>query len=757
MDIPRELARLIRKSPNLRDLLDRAVDLVARRMGVDVCSIYVLDPADRRLWLVASHGFRPEALGAASLAPGEGLTGRVVSLLRPLAVPDARLVEGFRYFPETGEDDFHSYLGEPLALGGRRVGAIVLRTRERREYRAEERETLSAIASQLVGLVENVRLMEALARPQDTGLAYWRELGDWHAATPEGPPRARPGETLQGTPISAGIVIAEAVVVAAADTPVPRGGGGAPEEEGANLDRALERVRTELAKVQEFSRSEAGELSALIFQSHLLILSDPSLLEKLRARIASGASAAVAVDAAFGETATLLEQVTDAYLRERVSDVRELRRRLLAALAGSAGEVLTVEGRIAVVAELTAALVVELRARGALGIVATHGGPTSHGALLARSFGLPSVAGVPDAHRILATGERLALDGEEGTVVVRPDEEVERVYRHAIEVEARHRAELESLRELEARTRDGHLVPLLANVGLTADLRLAARSGAAGVGLFRTELPFLLRETIPSRSEQVAIYRRAFEELPGLPIVFRTLDLGGDKYRGVRQEREANPFLGYRSIRISLDHPDDFVRQVQAFMIASHGRDGRIMLPLVSRLEEVEGARGLVARASDALRAEGLAHHESMPLGVMIEVPAAVELAPALAREVSFFSIGTNDLVQYALAVDRGNERVAHLGDPWHPAVLSMIHRTTLAAHEAGIEVCVCGEMAGDPDSALLLLGLGVDSLSMNGGSIPAVKKEVRGTSLAVLRRKARELLSASRAEEVRSAWTSTR
>lgn len=756
MDIPRELARLIRESPNLRDLLDQAVTLVARRMDVDVCSIYLLDPADHRLWLVASHGLRPEVLGEASLGLDEGLTGRVVSRLRGLAVADAPRHEDFHHFPEAGEDEFHSYLGEPLALGSRPVGSIVLRTRESREFTADERETLSAIASQLVGLVENVRLMEALARPKDTGQAYWREVDEWHAAAPEELRHARPGESLQGTPICAGVVIAETVVVAPPGPLPMKDGRGTPDEELARLDRALERARVELAKIEEFSRQEAGELSALIFESHLLMLSDPSLLAKLRGAIADGSPAAPAVEAAFSETASLLEQVSDPYLRERASDVRELRQRLLAALADVDEAAPTVEGRIAVIPDLAASLVVELRARGAVGILAAHGGPTSHGALLARSFGIPTAAGVPDAHRIIATGERIALDGEEGTVFIRPDGDVERAYRRALDDEEKARAELESLRDLGAFTRDGHRVPLLANVGFSVDLRVAARSGAEGVGLFRTEMPFLLRETMPSRAEQVAIYERAFEEISEGPVVFRTLDLGGDKYRGLQLEREANPFLGYRSIRISLDRPEEFIEQVQAIMIASHCCDGRILLPLVSRLEEVDEARRLIARASDLLEAEGIPHNEEMPLGVMIEVPAAVEIAAALAREVSFFSIGTNDLVQYALAVDRGNERVAHLGDPWHPAVLSMIHRTVEAAHEEGITVSVCGEMAGDPDSALLLVGLDVDSLSMNGVSIPAVKKAIGSRSWSDLRRKARDLLAATRAEEIRTAWLST-
>jgi phosphotransferase system enzyme I (PtsP) len=290
-------------------------------------------------------------------------------------------------------------------------------------------------------------------------------------------------------------------------------------------------------------------------------------------------------------------------------------------------------------------------------------------------------------------------------------------------------------------------------VGFGADVRLAAQHGAEGVGLYRTEIPFLMRDTIPSRAEQVRLYGQVFAAFSGLPVVFRSLDLGGDKFLRTEVVREANPSLGYRSIRLSLDHPEEFITQVQAFQIAARGQDGRIMLPLVSSVSEVRRARELIREASRRLHEEGIDHHDAMPLGVMIEVPAAVEIAARLAREVAFFSIGTNDLVQYSMAVDRGNERVAHLGDPCHPAVLSLIRRTVLAAREGGVELSVCGEMAGNPATALLLIGLGVDRLSMNPVAIPVVKEAIREARHEGLRDRALGLLELEGPEDVRAAW----
>ena len=753
MNIPRELAKLIRDSSNLRGLLDEAVSLVAKRMAVDVCSIYLLDPADDRLWLVASHGFRPEAVGQVSMGLGEGLTGQVVRDLATLAVSDAGQDPRYRHFSETGEEDFHSYLGEPFALGQRPVGAIVLRTRSQRDFTVEDSETLAAIASQLVGLVENVRLVEALGEPSGSGQAYWREIERWYEPTPPPASGPRGRETLHGNGTSAGIVLAEAVVVDR--RPFLREASETCDEveERDRLSRALARARTELEAVQDFTRRTAGEDTALIFGSHLLFLADHGLVHRLESALAEGGSADSAVEDVLSEIAAQLAEVRDPYIRQRSGDILDLRDRLLGALDGLESPPTVVRDRIAVIPSLTASAVVELHARGAVGLVAEHGAPTAHGAILARSFGLPVVAGVPEVLAHVATGDRLAIDGTEGTVLVRPDAEVEESVEAAIADRQSAMLRREHLRDLEAVTLDGRRIVLLANVGFGADVRRAADRGAEGVGLYRTEMPFLVRDAIPTRAEQARLYAKVFDVLPGRPVTFRTLDLGGDKFLRTREAREANPFLGHRSIRLSLDHPADFIAQVQAFQIAARNQDGRIMLPLVSQVAEVRRAKELIQQASDMLRAEGVSHHADMPLGVMIEVPAAVEIAHVLAREVSFFSIGTNDLVQYTVAVDRTNERVAHLGDHCHPAVLSMIRRTIVVGETAGIPVSVCGEMAGDPATALLLVGLGVDRLSMNPGAIPAVKEAIRAAHFGELRDRAQGLLALDGPAEVRAAW----
>jgi len=754
--IPDEFARIIGASLNLPSLLDQAVELVAKRMGVDVCSLYLVDPATRRLWLVANYGYRPEARGHVSLAPDEGLTGEVVSRHRALTVADAASHPRYRYFPEVGEEGFHAYLGVPLSIGERPVGSLVVRTKEIREFTKEEQDTLAAIANQLAGLIDNVRLMEAMSRSDASAQAYWKEVEKWQRPAPAGPPGEREREPLRGKPTSPGIVVAEAAVFG--DPPRPEDAGaeapaGTPAEELAKLERALAHARDELLEIQAFTHKEAGEESALIFGSHLLFLDDDGLRRRLRSAVEGGRSAAGAVESVFDEFSAQLARVRDPHIRERSDDLTELRDRLLAELAAPGGEAPDVRGCVAVVPVLSASIVVELRARGAAGVVAEHGGPTSHGALLSRSFQIPAISGVETARARIRTGDLVALDGAEGYVIPRPDEEIQAAFRQAAANLAEVSARREHLRGLPAETRDGRCVALLANVSLGADLRLARLNGAEGIGLYRTEIPFLVRDTLPTRAEQVRLYARAFEALPGKPVVFRSLDLGGDKFMRVAGWREANPFLGYRSIRISLDHPEEFIAQLQAFQIAAHGNEARILLPLVSRVSELRRAKDLVREASRRLAEEGIAHNDAMPVGVLIEVPAAVEIAPALAREAAFFSIGTNDLAQYTLAVDRGNERVAHLGDPFHPAVLSLIRRTIRAGREAGIPVSVCGELAGAPAGALLLIGLGCEILSMNAAAIPAVKEAVRAASYAELRERAEPLLALAEPDDVRQAW----
>jgi phosphotransferase system enzyme I (PtsP) len=751
MNIPHALSLLIRRSHSMTDLLDETVELVAREMGTDVCSIYLLDAKDHRLRLMATKGLDPAALGKVVLSLGEGLTGIVVSEMRSLAVEDASTHPGFRYFPETREERFHSYLGVPLAIRNRPVGAIVVQTCEKRQYSREEIETLTTISAQLVGVVENARLVNAIDRGE-AGRGYLDEIKSWNQSGAAPEEDITSDLHLKGSAASPGIVIGEALFRGSYDL---RGVVGEPYRGAAaekeRLVHAMERTRADILRIQEAAQREADEEHALIFSSHLLLLSDPTLTERIGAAIAAGATAAQATFATLAEIEEQLQGVRDSYIQDRAEDVRDLRGRLLGHLLEEKAPTPHLGNEIVVTSGIPPSLVVELKAQGARAIVTERGGLTSHGALLARSMGIPAVTGIPGLLRSVRSGDPLIVDGGAGLAIARPSAATLDRYRSLEARTVSDRARWRREANQPACTPDGVRVPLLANIGLAADLHRAVENGAEGIGLYRTEFPFMIREGFPTREEQTRIYRRVYDSFPDGPVNFRLLDLGGDKFMPtMSRAREPNPQLGFRSLRILLEHHRVLQDQVCAFLKASAGRPMAILLPMVGSLSELRRAKELIRSAIGDLPDKNLLRDP--PIGVMIEMPAAVEIAPHLARECGFFSIGSNDLTQFTLAVDRENERVARLADPFHPAVLSLIGRTISAGKAAGIPVSLCGEMGANPAIAVLLVAMGIDSLSLGPNAIPEVKEMVRKTPVGPLRGDLDRILSLPEAAMVREA-----
>lgn len=752
MNIPHALSLLIRRSLSLTELLDNTVELVASEMGTDVCSIYLMDPKDHRLRLMATRGLDKAALGRVVLALGEGLTGIVVSEMRYLAVEDASTHPGFRYFPETREEQFHSYLGVPMAIRNRPVGAIVVQTREKRQYSPEEIEMLTTIAAQLVGVVENARLVNALDQGEE-GQVYLQEVRSWNAARLDDAGPMVADQRLKGNAASPGVVMGKALFRGSYDLRFevrdePHRGDQA---EIARLALSIERTREDILRIQEAAEREADEEHALIFSSHLLLLNDPTLIHRLEAAITGGATAPRAIFRVLGEIEAQLLDVKDSYIQERVEDIRDLRSRILSHLLEEKTSLSSLGDEVVVTVGIPPSLVVELKAQGARAIVTERGGLTSHGALLARSMGIPAVTGVPNLVKAVRNGDTLIVDGGEGLVIARPSPATEAEYRAREARIASERARRRLERDKPAQTLDGVRVALLANIGVAADLDRAVENGAEGIGLYRTEFPFLIREDFPTREEQARIYRRAYDFFPHGPINFRVLDVGGDKLiPSLARTPEPNPGLGYRSLRLLLHHPRVLEEQVQAFLRASAGRPLGILLPMVTSIPELRQARACIRQAIDGLEDNNLVRDP--PVGVMIEVPAAVEIASLLAREASFFSIGSNDLIQFALAADRENERVAAFGDPYHPAVLGMVRRTIEAGRAAGIPVGLCGEMAADPGLAVLLVALGIDSLSISPNAIPEVKEAIRRQKIEPLRADLERVLGLDDAGAVREA-----
>ena len=526
----------------------------------------------------------------------------------------------------------------------------------------------------------------------------------------------------------------------------------AKEEE--RLKASLADTRSQIVAMQDRLREAMGAKEALIFDSHLLVLEDPMLLEEVSRFIREDlVSAEYAFYSASEKYANALANVEDAYLSERAADVRDVTQRVLANLMGRptcAGLADLAEPCIVVAHDLTPSDTAMMDSAKVLGFVTEVGSRTSHTAILARSLRIPAVLGLGGTIGELKSGQSVLIDGFNGFVVIEPSDQTLFEYGQLVDRQASIEESLEVIHDDAAETKDGHRIILSANIELATDVEGVLQSGATGVGLFRTEFLFINRSDLPDEKEQFAAYRRVAESLAPDPVIIRTLDLGGDKLLShVNLAEEMNPFLGWRAIRLCLEEKDLFRTQLRAILRASVFGDLKIMYPMVSGVEELEAANVLLDECRAQLRAEGTAFADAIEIGVMIETPSAAMIADSLAKRVQFFSIGTNDLIQYTLAVDRLNEKIAHLYEPTHPGILRLIKATVDAGQAHGIWTGVCGEMASDLAVVPLLLGLGVAELSVTPSMVPRVKMLIRSIEMSQARELAAFALDSDSPKEI--------
>ena len=549
---------------------------------------------------------------------------------------------------------------------------------------------------------------------------------------------------LRGIPVSSGVAIGRVFLLEGARWRVPRRTIDADSVEGevARLERALDASMEDLSALRTEAEAELGPEAASIFAFHQGMLKDRSLVGPMSERVRGElVSAEYAAQLQFEQVASSFSRMADDAFRTKVDDVWDLHRRVLRHLSGSGSVKLADigEGSIVVASDLTPSQTAELPRDRVLGFVTGYGGPTSHTAIFARALGIPACVGAGGVTEAARSGQTVVLDGDTGSVVLDPDEATVEAFRVRQRTREDLRALLETDRELSAETRDGELVKLQGNIEFGRESASILEYGGCGVGLFRTEFLWLTRREEPTEEEQYEEYAAAVRGAGGHPVTIRTLDLGADKYTQAREAvPERNPFLGMRSIRHSLRSPRVFKEQLRAILRASAGGPVRVMFPLITRVIEVRAARLLLRDVMEDLLEEGVAFDEGIAVGMMVEAPAAAVMASAFAREVDFFSIGTNDLVQYTLAVDRTNERVADLYSPAHPAVLRLIKDTVRSARRRGVDCSVCGEMAGDPVFTMLLIGMGLRSLSSTPALIPELKRVVRSVSVEECERLAR-------------------
>ncbi|MCC6303419.1 MAG: phosphoenolpyruvate--protein phosphotransferase [Gammaproteobacteria bacterium] len=718
------LRRIVQEVNAARDL-EQALTIIVTRVKqaikVDVCTVYLFDPAQDAYILMATDGLNPESIGRVSLARGEGLVSVVGETEEPLNLDDAPIHPRYRFIAETGEVYYHGFLGVPIIHHRRVMGVLVARQYDKRRFHDDEVAFLLTIAAQLSGAI-------ALAAASGGIRGF--------AADQEGV-ESRPIVGLPGAP---GIGFGAAVVI------YP------PADLSAIPDRQISDVEGEVAVFQAALEAARGDIRALehrmgdsltaedhaLFNAYTLMLSSPSLENQTIERIRAGNWAAGALRDTIAEHTRVFDLMEDAYLRERAEDVRDVGRRILARLENTPRDERKYPERAVLVGdEITASMLAEVPLDRLAGVVTVRGSGSSHVAILARSLGIPAVVGLSELPVGRIDGRELIVDGDSGTLFISPSAKVREEYLLLAREEERLAAGLAELRDLPAITPDGIHIPLYANAGLLSDINPSLHQGAEGIGLYRTEFPFMIRNRFPSEEEQRQIYRQVLEAYAPLPVTVRTLDVGGDKMLSYFPIHEENPFLGWRGIRITLDHPEIFSVQLRAILRASIGLGNlRLLLPMISDVGEVDQALRIVRRVHQELCGQGEA--VTMPeIGIMIEVPSAIYQIDSLAPRVDFLSIGTNDLTQYMLAVDRNNARVASLYDSLHPAVLRAMMQVVVTAQRCGRAVGVCGEMAGDPASAILLLGMGVSNLSASVTSLPRVKWVIHNFSIG----RARDIL----------------
>jgi phosphotransferase system enzyme I (PtsP) len=754
-----DIAGIVTRSHDLRETLDNVTDLVAKRLDADVCSVYLTSTDRSALTLSATMGLDKASVGVVKLAIGEGLVGHVGARGEAEAFADAQKHPAYKYFPETKEEQFASLAAAPLKVRGLSgegftIGVLVVQTREARQFSDAEVELLETCAQLIAPVVMNSQLLAVVAGGEERRSRLIADLGG-AAGAPEAAKRAERNAALKGIATSRGIAIGpvfflgDAIDLESVDYAPNRDAA----QEKRDLDGALAEARRELQELREDVTQRFGPDFAAVFHTHIQMLEDKGFVQKLGRELARTGNALESLKRVLAEYERMFGALTDPYFRDRGVDIQDVGQRVAARLLGVRHhDQQLMDGAIVVASQLLPAHFATLDVEKVAGVVSEHGGPTSHGAIFARALEIPAVTGVAGILEAARAGELAVVDGEAGRVILSPDDDLKSAYS-----KARQRAmvaveHLDALSERPAETRDGLRVRLTANAGLLSDLRLVERHGAEGIGLFRTELLALVHKGFPAEEEQEKLYEQVAAAMKPRPVTIRTLDLGGDKaIPQLEFETEANPQLGWRSIRLSLSHLDAFRAQLRAVLRASAHGNVRMLIPMVSAIEELRRVRELVEETKRELTEAEVPFDPKLPVGVMIEVPSAAVIAEALARECDFFSIGTNDLTQYTLAVDRGNERVAHLYDPLHPAVLSLIDRSVRAARKAGIPISVCGEMASNPLAVPILVGLGMQELSGVASAVPLVKEIVRALDSAAVADDARRALEAATVSEVRA------
>ena len=711
------LLQRIVQDVNTATSLDEKLRMISEQlqqaMSVDVCSIYLMDAERDELVLMHTLGLDPVSVGQIRMPLGDGLVGLVGEQQQLLNIEDAPKHPKFHFFPEAHEEAFHAFLGAPIIHYRKLVGVLVVQQRASRCFNDEDQAFLVTIAAHLSGALNDAVNSGKVAELVKTSKKTTRFFNGIIGSTGIGIGRV----LVAGSQLS----FKDVEDLCALD----------PQVELAAFDEAVKRVHEELDQGHAQMAGSPGDVQA-IFEAYRLILDSADLQQAIRDRIQAGAMATAALKAVIDEHAAIFEAMEDPYFKARSEDIRDIGLRLLKYLVEPEAQQHDYDQPTILIGDVVGVSdIAQVPQDKLVGIVCQQGSALSHTAILASALGVPAVMGVGELPLRKLAGKSAIIDGYQGRVHFQPSTALRAEFTRLARQDSEFDRSLEKLRDLPAETSDGFRAALHVNTGLLSDISPGLKRGAEGVGLYRTEIPFIVHESFPTEEEQYRVYRKVLSQFHPRPVTMRTLDIGGDKPLPYFPVAEDNPYLGWRGIRFTLDHPEIFSGQIRAMLRANEGLGNmKILLPMVSSVDEVDSFFELLRKEIKNLRSEGL-KIERPPVGIMVEVPSTLFLLDYMAWRLDFISIGTNDLTQYLLAVDRNNQSVANLFSRLHPSVVRALHFTCEQAHKNGLEISLCGELAADPAAILLLLGMGIRSFSMNAHSLPRIKLVIRSISHA--------------------------
>ncbi len=700
----RRLREVMAEPVSAQERLDKIVVLIAANMVAEVCSVYVLR-VDGSLELYATEGLKREAVHFTVLAADEGLVGLVAREARSVNLSEAHEHPAFSYRPETGEEIYHSFLGVPILRAGNTLGVLVVQNRARRTYSEEEEEALETIAVVLAEMIASGEL-SALAKP---GLE----------------PAVRRPLHLRGLALSDGIALGH-VVLHEPRVVITNYIADDMQKELKRLEDAVGTLQSDLDVMLERGDVATGGEHRDVLEAYRMFAYDRGWIRRLSEAVMTGLTAEAAVERVQSDTRARMLRQTDPFLRDRLHDLDDLAHRLMRQLTGQdhapRREQLP-ENAVIVARSMGPAALLDYDRRRLRGLLLEEGGPNSHVTIVARALGIATVGQIENATGAVDPGDAIIVDGTTGDVHVRPPGDVEAAYIERVRLRARRQAQYLALRDQPCVTKDGESVTLMLNAGLVVDLPHIAETGAAGIGLFRTELQFMISPAFPRASEQLSLYQAVLNAADGRPVTFRTLDVGGDKVLPyMRSVEEENPALGWRAIRLGLDRPGLLRSQVRALLKAASGRELKVMFPMIATVDEFDRAKAVVERELTHLRRHGYVLPERVEVGAMVEVPSLLFQLDELLERADFLSVGSNDLVQFLYAADRGNSLVAGRFDPISAPVLRALKDIADKGHAHGKPVTLCGELASKPLGALALVALGYRSLSLTASAIGPVK-----------------------------------